>query len=99
MNAVANTFSVQEIAKYIRSKADLYEAAVRNGYFLPQKNAQIITEEFLTEVLRGSCWCPKYSEIRLLPCPRPPSKDILLKKFAKMVKEKSLKNVTVDEHH
>lgn len=45
MNA---NFSVQEIAKYIRSKADLYEAAVRNGYFLPQKNSQIITEEYLT---------------------------------------------------
>lgn len=75
MNAPATTFSVQEIAKYIQSKSDLYEAAVRNGYFLPQKNSQVVTEEFLTDVLRGSCWCPKYSEIRLLPCPRPPAKE------------------------
>lgn len=95
--AAAVKFSVEEISKFIRSKSDLYEACLRNGFYLPKKSSQIVNEVFLLGVLRGTCWCPKFSEIRLLPCPRPPSKETLMKKFLKMVKEKQLKNVTVDE--
>ena len=41
----------------------------------------MITEEYMRNVITGKAFCPKYSEIKMLPCPRPPNKDVLLKKF------------------
>jgi len=57
------------------SKGEIYEAAVRNGYFLPKFKSSIITEDCIKLVISGKILCPKYSEIKLRPCPLPPDKD------------------------
>jgi hypothetical protein len=63
------------VQKVLASKKELYEAAVRNGYFLPKLKSSIITEDYINMVISGQLLCPKYSEIRLRPCPMPPDKD------------------------
>ena len=70
--------SVRDVADKIKSKADLYEAALRNGYFLPKIKCSIITEEYIYGILTGTVLCPKYKDIKLLPCPKPPDKETLI---------------------
>jgi hypothetical protein len=65
----------------VRDKRDLYELAVRNGFYLPKRTSKAVTEEYLLEVLKGSCWCPRFDEIRLKACVRTPPVDVLLDKF------------------
>ena len=77
--------SAEELKGIIGSKADLYDAAIRNGWYLPKYKSSIVTEDFITNVITGKVFCPKYEDIRLIPCPRPPDKTLLLKDFSKMV--------------
>jgi hypothetical protein len=59
----------------------------------------MITEEYMRNVFTGKAYCPKYSEIKMLPCPRPPTVDVLLKKFHRICKDQNLVLVGVDESH
>jgi hypothetical protein len=80
-NAGAHKVTVDEFYKFVHNKSDLYEAVERNGWYLPKRKSNACTEEFLKKVLMGKTWCPKYEDIRIRPCPRPPSKKILYEKF------------------
>lgn len=53
----------------------------------------------MRNVLHGKAYCPKYAEIKMLPCPRPPTIDVLLKKFHKICKDQNLVLAGVDEIH
>ena len=73
--------NLEDVKRIIGSKADLYEAAVRNGWYLPKYKCNIITEAYITAVITGKLYSPKYEEIRLVPCPKPPEKEVLLRDF------------------
>ena len=60
-----------------------------NEWYLPRFKTSMITELYLRNVLTGKTYCPKFSDVKLRPCPRPPSKEVLLKKFLKIVAEHS----------
>ena len=90
--------SMEEVKSIIGSKADLYEAAVRNGWYMPKYKSSIITEDYITNVITGKLFCPRYEEIRLSPCPKPPDKQVLLKDFTKLVlSERKISGI--DEAH
>ena len=57
----------------------------------------MITEEYMRNVFLGKAFCPKYSEVKMLPCPRPPTVEVLLKKFHKIYRDKNLVLAGVDE--
>ena len=38
-------------------------------------------EEYLRQIIKGKAWCPLYSKIIMIACPRPPNKSVLLEKF------------------
>lgn len=63
-----------DFTSVIEGMADLYEASICNGFYLPKQSSSIITEEYLLQVIKGEVWCPRYKDIRLSPCPWPPSK-------------------------
>jgi len=90
--------SVKDISRAIGNKADLYEAALRNGYFLPKFKSSIITEDYIYGVLTGNVLCPKYRDIKLLPCPRPPDKDSLIN-YATKAMSKHSKPMGIDSSH
>lgn len=75
------TLTVDQLKKYVQTKKDLYEACQRNGYFLPRYKSSMVTERYLIKVIQNQVWCPKYSEVQLLPCPRRPLKHVLLAKL------------------
>ena len=72
---------VEEFAKYIQNKDDLYEACLRNDWYLPSRKSSMITEKYMTNVLIGKTWCLRYSEMKPKACPRPPPKSVLVDKF------------------
>ena len=79
----------------VLDKKDLYELCVRNGYYMPAFKSGVCTEDYLLNVVKGGYWCLKYGDIHMLPCPRPPCKDILLKKYLDAVKAHGYSTVYV----
>ena len=96
-----NTYklTVDEFSRLIQNRKDLYEAVVRNGFYLPRLKSTMITEEFMKNVITGKAFCPRFDEIRMLPCPRPPTKDVLMKKFHRICSTQNLVIPGVDEKH
>jgi hypothetical protein len=92
-------FTPEEFSRVISGKAELYESALRNGYYLPKYKSGIINEAYITGVINGEIFCPKYTDIRLLPCPRPPDKDTLIG-YARQIKTPGNKPLAigVDDH-
>ena len=90
--------ALDDVKKIIGGKADLYEAAIRNGWYLPKYKATIITEDYLQSIIFGKMYCPLYKDIRLVPCPRPPDKDTLLRDFRKVTADQKL-STGIDENH
>jgi hypothetical protein len=52
--------TVDEFAKLIQNRKDLYEAVLRNGFYLPKIKSSMVTEEYMRNVLTGKAFCPKY---------------------------------------
>jgi hypothetical protein len=73
--------TVDDFSKYIQNKRDLYEACERNGFYLPRLKTTMVTEEYMRQVIKGNSWYPMRSKIKMLGCPRPPNKSVLLEKF------------------
>ena len=65
---------------FIKDVNDLYVAALRNHYFLPKQSSAAVNELMLYQVLQGVYWCPKYSDIKLVPCVKAPLKEVLVVK-------------------
>lgn len=82
--------TLEAFTKRVRGLDDLYEATVRNGFFLPERSTKVICEKYLTMVLDGRAYVPKYSDVRLRPCPCPPKKAILLEKLSSATAKRKL---------
>ena len=82
----AKVLTTKQFSALVLDKKDLYELALRNGYYLPAFKSGFCTEDYLINVVKGGYWCLKYADIHLLPCPRPPCKDILIEKYLAAVK-------------
>lgn len=85
---MASSFTVSQIKDRIACKADFYDVLKRNQFFLPDESSSIITEEYLTGIVYGKIFCPRYSEILLLTAQSLPTKDTLIVKLQLVVKEK-----------
>jgi hypothetical protein len=72
--------TLNDYKEIIHSKEALHEALVRSGFYLPSKTSPVCSEDFLMKVMRGEIWLPRYEDIRLKPCPSPPTKAILIEK-------------------
>ena len=61
------------------TKEDRYEANVRNGLYMWKYNSSINTVKNIQEVKEGTIYVPKYEEVKLRPCPKPPLKHFVIK--------------------
>ena len=59
----------------------------------------MITKEYMRNVITCKIFCPKYSDIKMLPCPRPPNKEVLLKKFLEIGVTHNFQHTGVDDKH
>ena len=55
--------SIEKAQKAVKSRADMHEALIRNGYLIPSKNSTIFTQQFYSEVRAQTVFCPKYDQI------------------------------------
>ncbi len=63
--ATTTTLTVDAFSELIRNKKDLYEACVRNGFYLPKLKSPMVTEDYMRHVMTGKAFCPKYKEIKM----------------------------------
>ena len=62
----------------MKTKDGLYEAMQRNRWYLPKITSNIVTISWMLKVKNGELYCPKYSEIKLSPCPKRPLKSHII---------------------
>ena len=96
---MTTTLTVDDFTREIANKRDLYEACERNGYYLPRLKTSMVTEEFMRNVITGKAFCPKKVDIRMLPCPRQPSKEDLMRMFQELVDANEWRLPGFDEKH
>ena len=70
-----NQLSMQQAALLVNNRFDYHNACVKNGYHKPNVKTALCTLEFMKEVRTGVNWVPKLTDIKLAPCPNPPSTD------------------------
>ena len=76
-----NKTTISIFCKSIKCVADFQEVLTRNGFYLPKASSTLVTEDYLTKVANNQIWCLMYNDIRLILCPLPPTKEILLQKL------------------
>ena len=60
------------------SKEEKYEANVRNGLYMWKYNCSINTVKSIQGVKEGKIYVPRYEEVKLRPCPKPPLKCFII---------------------
>lgn len=78
-----STLTLEEVKQIVKTKSPLYNAMIRNGFYLPKKKATIVNEAYLQKVKSGEFYCPKFTDVIARPCPDPPSREILLDEVVK----------------
>lgn len=61
----------------VNSLQDYHEALQRNGYCVPALNQPICTLAFMQEIRQHITFTPRYQDLVIRPCPRPPTKQTL----------------------
>ena len=79
--ATSHKMSSSKFYEHVLSLEDLYNMAKRNGYFMPKMKSSAVNELMIYNVLQGNYWCPKYGDIRMLPCVKAPLKETLYSKI------------------
>lgn len=50
--------SSAKFSEIVMDVHDLYNLALRNGYFLPNESSSAVNEHMLLNILQKSYWCP-----------------------------------------
>ena len=67
---------------------DLYEILLRNGLALPPKGQHWLTKKLMMSMFRGEVYCPKFSDLKPRPCPKPPVRTVLVEELNKAIEAK-----------
>ena len=57
----------------VKNTKDYHAAMVRNGYRVPDLKSALCNKEFLMQVRSGEVYVPKIVDLKLSPCPEPPT--------------------------
>ena len=57
---------------------DLYDILVLNGVYLPKQNCGWLTKAVMIKIATNETFCPSYAMVRVRPCVRLPTKQVLL---------------------
>jgi len=91
--------SSSQFSNHILCVNDLYNAALRNGYYLPKKSSSSINELMLLNVLKGSYWCPKSEQIRVKNCVKAPVVETLMAKLIPLCLANQVNIAWIDDTH
>ena len=78
----------EQFGKHVKTREHMYKSFVQNGFFLPvnMKNS-FVSMKMLKEMYTGKCHCPRYAEIKFLPCGDPPSAEFLRDEMVRNIEE------------
>jgi hypothetical protein len=79
------------------TKDEKYEANVRNGLYMWHFNSSINTVKSIQDAKEGKMYVPRYEEVRLRPCPKPPMKSFVIKAVLAELEKKELWRVDLIE--
>ena len=85
-----------EWSRYCVNTRDMWDVVTRCGYYLPKFKSKMITEEYMDNVIRKKAWCPRFEDIKMIPCPTPPNKNVLIDKFYAFIQANKLLLVGVE---
>ena len=91
--------SSSAVSKFVNSLKDLYNMAKLNGWYLPKEKSSAVNELMIYNVIQGHYWCPKYKDIKKLPCVRAPVKETLYSKIEAICLKKDYNIAWIDPQH
>jgi hypothetical protein len=91
--------SSASFAEYVMDMNDLYNAALRNDFFLPKRSSSAVNEIMIYNILQGQYWCPKFDDLKMRPCVKAPVKETLLQKIQALCSEKKYNISWIDFQH
>ena len=79
--------NVAEMCQILEDYAieDVHEILIRNGMYLPARGGHWLTKKLMLQMWRGEVYCPYYGDMKLRPCPKPPSRQALVDEVNKEI--------------
>jgi hypothetical protein len=68
-----NQLSAKQAALLVSNREDYHYACVKNGFRMPSVKSPLCSIDFMKQVRAGTTWVPKLTEVKLAPCPNPPT--------------------------
>ena len=99
VSAASAKMSSSAFSEYVMSIADLYETAVRNGFYMPKLSSSAVNETMLFNVLQEKYWCPRTEDIRMKPIVKAPLKEVILLKLMQVCTVRKLNVAWIDDKH
>jgi hypothetical protein len=78
-----------DFSKFVMGVDDLYNAALRNGYYLPKQSCSAINEITLVNILKKEYWCPRTEDVRIKNCVKAPVKESLFGKLENLLQQEA----------
>ena len=97
--ASSKKMSSSAFSEFIMSIKDLYDTAVRNGYYMPKLTSSAVNETMLFNVLQEKYWCPLTVDIRMKSIVKAPLKEVILEKLMQVCRDRNLNIAWIDEKH
>ena len=91
--------SSETFSQFVMSIDDLYNMAIRNGFYMPKQSCSAVNELMISNVLKGEYWCPKTEEIRMKAIVKAPLKEVILFKLCQICFAHRLNVCWIDDTH
>ena len=91
--------SSEAFSQFMMSIDDLYNMAIRNGFYMPKQSCSAVNELMISNVLKGDYWCPKTEEIRMKAIVKAPLKEVILFKLCQICFAHRLNVCWIDDTH
>ena len=78
------TMSSETFSQFVMSVDDLYNIAIRNGFYMPKQSCSVVNELMISYIFKGHYWCPKTEEIRMKSIVKAPLKEVILVKLCQI---------------
>ena len=95
----SSKMSSETFSKYVMSIDDLYNMAIRNGFYMPKQSSSAVNELMISNILKGHYWCPKTEEIRMKSIVKAPLKEMILVKLCQICYAHGLNIGWIDDTH
>ena len=99
VSAASAKMSSSAFSEYVMSIQDLYETAVRNGFYMPKLSSSAVNETMLFNVLQEKYWCQKTEDIRMKPIVKAPLKEVILAKLMQVCTARKFNVAWIDDTH